>query len=432
MKYEQPFGVSDPNASYINGNPSTGTMGSIPPAASIENPQREIVNLITDAGLVPADSDLHQLARGVQSGHLNYAVDAGTPNALAINVTPPLLAYAAGQRWTVKVFATNTGPSVININSLGARHIVYPGGTELKGGELHAGGLASLVDDGTNLQLSNASAGAGGLLTAPKTYYVNAATGDDSLYDGTTATVSGTHGPFATHQRALAAAYTWNQNGFGITIQTADGTYPPFRISQPPNGVGGIYIAGNIANAANCIIRAASGEAIMLQAANGYALAGFALQSDARPATPFVSAGLRVEGCTLFVRNLQFNACQDYHIFASTGSLVSISGAEGGSPGDYITVAGDAPYHMYSYDGSVLNLGFATLYTVGNRTFGVWAQAAANGIISSHYASMSIGGTVNCQRYNCVLNGVINTYGMGINYFPGAGAGTLVSGGQYG
>src|SRR4029077_15468777 len=99
MKYNQPYGISDPNGSYINGNPSTGTMGSIPPAASIENPQREIVNLIADAGGTPSDADLHLLARGVQGGRLNYAIDNGTANALAINVTPPLLAYAAGQRW---------------------------------------------------------------------------------------------------------------------------------------------------------------------------------------------------------------------------------------------------------------------------------------------------------------------------------------------
>ena len=48
MQYNPPYGVSDPNAPYINGNPSTGTMGSIPPAASIEYPQREIVNFISD------------------------------------------------------------------------------------------------------------------------------------------------------------------------------------------------------------------------------------------------------------------------------------------------------------------------------------------------------------------------------------------------
>ena len=53
-----PTAFHDPNAPYINGNPTTGTMGSIPPAASIENPQREIVNFITDSGLTPTDADL--------------------------------------------------------------------------------------------------------------------------------------------------------------------------------------------------------------------------------------------------------------------------------------------------------------------------------------------------------------------------------------
>ena len=38
-------------------------MGSIPPAASIENPQREIVNMITSSGLTPTDADLFQLAK---------------------------------------------------------------------------------------------------------------------------------------------------------------------------------------------------------------------------------------------------------------------------------------------------------------------------------------------------------------------------------
>jgi hypothetical protein len=63
MKYQRPYGVSDPNAAYVNGNPSTGTMGSIPPAASIEYPQREIVNLITDSKFTPTDADLVSSAK---------------------------------------------------------------------------------------------------------------------------------------------------------------------------------------------------------------------------------------------------------------------------------------------------------------------------------------------------------------------------------
>jgi hypothetical protein len=77
MKYNAPYGVSDPNAPYQNGNPSTGTMGSIPPAWSIEHDQREIVNVIqyaADHGLIdfnnaicqnPSELDLQQLLKAI-------------------------------------------------------------------------------------------------------------------------------------------------------------------------------------------------------------------------------------------------------------------------------------------------------------------------------------------------------------------------------
>jgi hypothetical protein len=77
MKYVQPYGISDPNAPYINGNPTTGTMGSIPPAASIEHDMREIVAVIqyaADHGLIdfnnavcqnPSEADLQQLLKAI-------------------------------------------------------------------------------------------------------------------------------------------------------------------------------------------------------------------------------------------------------------------------------------------------------------------------------------------------------------------------------
>jgi hypothetical protein len=49
MKYNQPYGVSDTNAGYVNGNPAAGIQGSIPPAESIEYDQREVVNVIAYA-----------------------------------------------------------------------------------------------------------------------------------------------------------------------------------------------------------------------------------------------------------------------------------------------------------------------------------------------------------------------------------------------
>ncbi|WLT09657.1 DUF2793 domain-containing protein [Bartonella apihabitans] len=66
MKYNAPFGAANPDAPYINGNPSIGLAGSIPPAESIEFPQREIVKAITDAGMVPDNSDLGQLSKAIR------------------------------------------------------------------------------------------------------------------------------------------------------------------------------------------------------------------------------------------------------------------------------------------------------------------------------------------------------------------------------
>lgn len=67
MKYVKPLDEADPNASYSNGNPLGGIKGSIVPATAIEHTQREIVNAIIAAGLVPDEEDLTQLAQVIAS-----------------------------------------------------------------------------------------------------------------------------------------------------------------------------------------------------------------------------------------------------------------------------------------------------------------------------------------------------------------------------
>jgi hypothetical protein len=52
---------------YINGNPVTGTEGSIPPATSFDEDQIEIVTVIQNAGLTPDHNDLTQLWQAIQS-----------------------------------------------------------------------------------------------------------------------------------------------------------------------------------------------------------------------------------------------------------------------------------------------------------------------------------------------------------------------------
>jgi hypothetical protein len=51
----------------VNGNPVTGTEGSIPPATSFDEDQIEIVTVIQNAGLVPDHNDLTQLWQAIQA-----------------------------------------------------------------------------------------------------------------------------------------------------------------------------------------------------------------------------------------------------------------------------------------------------------------------------------------------------------------------------
>lgn len=126
MIYNPPVGggASDP---YVTGNPSTGTPGSIPPGAAIEDPQREIISVITAAGLTPSAVDMTQLLQAIQAlssipaGFLaSFAGTAaptgwaacGTAASTALRATFPRLnaaLEAAGYPWGAGDGATTFG-----------------------------------------------------------------------------------------------------------------------------------------------------------------------------------------------------------------------------------------------------------------------------------------------------------------------------------
>ena len=60
MKYNPPAGSQDPDAKYVTGQPGK-VRGSAVPAEAVEHPQREIVEVIKQAGLTPSGDDLTQL-----------------------------------------------------------------------------------------------------------------------------------------------------------------------------------------------------------------------------------------------------------------------------------------------------------------------------------------------------------------------------------
>jgi hypothetical protein len=163
MRYQQPYGINDPNASYINGNPAAGIEGSIPPAACFEEPQREIVNFITLSGQIPSDSDLQQLAKASQYQAGNFAVDSGGVNALVGTFQPGITTYTPGLPLRLKIAHANTGATTFN-GGAGVVAVKRPGGADLIANDVLSGGVATLVYDGTFFELNNfqGASGTGG------------------------------------------------------------------------------------------------------------------------------------------------------------------------------------------------------------------------------------------------------------------------------
>lgn len=68
MRYVEPLNSAqfpDRDGKYVDAIPSQGVVGSTVPAASIEHPQREIVNVIQGAGLDPDFTNLGQLLQAL-------------------------------------------------------------------------------------------------------------------------------------------------------------------------------------------------------------------------------------------------------------------------------------------------------------------------------------------------------------------------------
>jgi hypothetical protein len=444
LKYNQPYGITDPNAGYINGDPTVGQMGSIPPAASIEQPQREIVNLINNArygdGLpfaVPSSTDLAQMVKAVQSGLFNYGRDTGTANAYATNIYPPPISYYDGFRVIIRITNTNTGPSVLNINSLGNKNIVHRDGSTLTGGELQAGTIHCFIYDGVNFEQVWGASMAAGMpiyLTAPRNFYVNSNTGNDN-YDGTVAAfTSGAHGPFRTLQRASFEVIKYNLNGYTITVYVADGSYNSVDLYMV-NGSGSIIWQGNESAPANCLIT--GGGNTCIRAANAgsqYRIQGFKCTTTGAPQPGSLMCGIYAAGSTLAIRNMDFGACDGGHMACGYQSALYLDGTfnlSGGCAGANIFRG----VHLYASTSSQIQIANGSVPPTINIPAGInfndcFLKLDVMSMARVWYTAMNGFGNVSGKKYTVSTNSISNA-GGGPNYYPGNIAGTVDTQGQY-
>jgi hypothetical protein len=166
MKYQPPYGppgTIPPDAHYVDDDKVHGIDGSVPPASSMEYPQREILNLIGNSKQTPDGEDLHQAARAVRDGRLVYCIDTGPLNHVEVaDLNPSLVAYGLGLELHVLIGHTVTGPADLAIGGLNPIPIKRRDGSDLQANDMLGGQIVGLAFDGTHFQLFSGVADSGG------------------------------------------------------------------------------------------------------------------------------------------------------------------------------------------------------------------------------------------------------------------------------
>ncbi len=154
------FPISVPSIGLVDGkfvdeDPLLGTPGSLIPAQWGNAVTEEVLHVITEAGLTPAELDNTQLAVAIRLINKQPVLltDTGVVNAYAAANSPALTAFPAkGFVQRIVITNSNTGPATYAPDGLAAKPIYGLGLQPLQGGELPAGVaiLMYLVQAGVN------------------------------------------------------------------------------------------------------------------------------------------------------------------------------------------------------------------------------------------------------------------------------------------
>lgn len=446
MRYEAPFGSVDANAPYVDRNTPGAVSGSRVPAAAIENPQRELVQILIDRGFTPSAADLGQISKALKVAMMGrvdvpvfgwQATPPGSPGILDTY----LVATGATGAWAAfpNRITVWTGANWAFFDPVLGLQVQYWSGRQIvlryNGSGVWEEDVASQTAAG-RVRIATAAESAAGVLnnvavppsgirrrlSASIALYV-ATTGSDSN-DGFSA---GT--PFLTLQKAVEYARTVDTAGFSITINVANGTYSGAGaiLTAPLIGGGSLYFTGNPSNPALCVVNntQSTGNASAFVATGGGQIVvnGFQVQSA-------IGDGLFAQGSGSVVsyQNILFGPCTSgAHVRAFGGGQAIIQA------GTY-TIAQSAQYHfMCTQGGSIYNNAGAITVTIsGTLTFSQ-AFAAANLSSSQNLQVLTFsGGSVTGLRYAAASTSTIFTGGGGVNYFPGSIAGTVTGNGYYG
>jgi hypothetical protein len=347
---------------------------------------------------------------------LAYVADSGTVNALIGTYSPAITSYVAGLSIEIKLANTITSAATINANGLGVKNILTSDLQPLTSNMFVAGEVMLLIYDGTQFQAYGQTSTNKKLL-ANTTLYVNQSLGSDSN-DGS-ANVSGK--ALATIGKAVLIAWAYGPSPFTITIQVSANTY---NESVVPPGYAGPNVIINGSGTGATFVNGGASAAFLVSGPNTLTVQNVTASNTGTVNSYVFGAS---SGASLNTSNTQSTSVLG-SVFASLYGATVV-------PQNH-TFSGSCGECFGSSYGGGIALGqttftFSTAISCSQGT----CVANANGIIAVNntnpptFVNPSF---VSGFKYNCQLNGVVNTNGLGFNFFPGSVAGTTGTGGQYG
>lgn len=353
-----------------------------------------------------------------------YVMDTGTQNAIVANFSPAITSQqqVAGLFVAVQLAYAITGACTINVNGLGVKSLTLGDHSNPPYNVFVGGMMLLLAYDGTRYQIVDTSASktSSNKPTANYYIYVNASTGSDTAYDGTSATVGGgTSGPFKTIGKAMATAFNYVPSQFSIYIEVAAGTYNE-NVATPAYAGPNVIING--AGSGSTFINGGNGNGVVVNGPNTLTVQNvYVSTAQIYPYVCFAA----LAGATMWTYNTASGNSGAAVFYTNNGGTLW--------PGTH-TFNGSA-YSMFwaIYNGNI-DIG-ANTYTIAAPISTPWGflRATGNGTITMDNTT---GPTfvnpsyVNGPKFDAGGNGVISANGLGINFPPGSSPGTTETGGQ--
>jgi hypothetical protein len=271
-------------------------------------------------------------------------------------------------------------------------------------------------------------------LQANQAYYVSNSGSD--TYDGvTSAYSSGSHGPWATLQHAMNFISQFNLNGYSITINVANGTYPRVALGNMA-GSGTVNWVGNPSSPASVVINGAGLSAIMAQrCGTAHSFNGFQLQTSGTVTNEGMNgADIAGTGTALSMLNMTFYNCSGSHIAITQDGVCGLGGnitISGSCSGNSLALG----CHLYAANGALYqpNSNNPPTLTITNPVSfaGPFVECSSLSFVQAMWVSITGASYVSAMKYNVNYNANLTTGGGGPNYIPGSVAGTQAAGGQY-